>query len=66
MIDQEELAQSIRDEIERTKSKAHVLGFHRRGLDYHRTVGEISGMHRILRMVDHNAHEVKVTLHDQG
>jgi len=55
-----ELASLIRREIDELKDRARACNWHPTTLAWHRAFGELSGMHRILALIDPDPGHVSV------
>lgn len=53
-----QLIKLIRHEIETAKSRAKAAGWKPGEHAWHRAFGELSGMYRILQLIDRDAHNV--------
>lgn len=58
----EEFAAMIRKEIEKTRANAVRCGWHPSSTAWHRAFGELSGMYKILQLVDPDANQVALDI----
>lgn len=62
----EQLRLLVRREIDKVKEQAACCGWHPHSHAWHRAFGEIAGMHKILQLIDPDAHQVEIKVPERS